>query len=136
MAELTDIKTRLMEATGADRKLDAELMCIQEGYRFDRLIGTDATFYVEGVGHPVKTSMSRVLPYTASVDAALELVERKLPDWQWEILWNNCQGYLAQLTDNARAESSGARFMEVGETPALALLAVLMKALSNGEKDV
>lgn len=65
------------------------------------------------------------LPYTSSLDAALALVREKLPNAEFQISyitgewWANVDG----LSWNHR------------DVPALALLAALLRALSNGSKE-
>jgi hypothetical protein len=61
-------------------------------------------------------------PYTASVDAALALVERLLPDWDW-IVGHTNDG----LTIHCRL---GQREMSFGHSAPLAVLAALLSALA------
>jgi hypothetical protein len=68
--------------------------------------------------------------YTCSVDAALELVAEKLPEWTWSVgnLRNGGQAYLMR--------AKGAQLIGgPAATPALALIAAMLEALIGRIED-
>ncbi len=79
MSELQKLLERVEKATGADRELDARLYCLEHGFRFSRRYGSDFAIRVDGVPHEVKVSDQSLDKFTASIDAALALVERMKP---------------------------------------------------------
>jgi hypothetical protein len=115
MTAYRELIERLERSTGPDRIADCLLFEMQwkEG---------------EPLGPPA---------YTASIDAALSLVEKMLPDWGRCLYWNNCQGHTARLEDNANAYtgSTGADFEARGATAPIALLIALLRALEAQSKD-
>lgn len=129
---LEELRKRV-EACGAggDREIDAEIACALDGYdsvevvRDAEGLESDAPIAVW-----VVTGIYRDDPdyYTSSLDAALALVERKLPGWTWVV---------GMGPEFARASLSDVRdFRERhteahAPTPALALIAALLKAQSE-----
>lgn len=75
--EMTDLLTRLKEATAASRELDFWITCrawdASCDYTDEEL---QADIDLVGIG-----GMYVEKPFTSSIDAALALVERKLPGW-------------------------------------------------------
>lgn len=73
-----------------------------------------------------------VPPVTTSIDAALALIERKLPGWYWGL-----GAHSATLLDDA--DEGGIRIDVSAKTPALALCIALLQALTpqveGGEDD-
>lgn len=67
--------------------------------------------------------------FTASIDAALALAERCLPGHQWELCWGSMRPRPA--AKHAEYSEKYGKFWRVheGATPALALIAALLKAL-------
>jgi len=132
---MTSLTTRLQEATGLDRELDFAIGFELAGWtrveRFgDTYIRTpDGNIYADAYGGMAPS-------FTESVDAALELVERKLPGWSWAF-FNHfkkgtctafiCDGPVIDLVEATEAHAP---------TAPLAILAALISALSNqGEKE-
>lgn len=131
---------RVEKAEGADRELDALLWCMEENVTFSHLVGHGETIiYFE----PPRAG-SRRCPgwpgYTASLDAALSLCERVLPGWivasigqqddrsWWVELWKGALTSYSLVADS----DSRIRF----KTPALALIAALLKSLiAQGKAD-
>lgn len=113
---LPELLIRVKEAKGPDRELDATV--------HKKLVGLCLRYYVNPTG-PFYYALPR---YTLSIDAALALVERKLPGWRGDI-------------DTAPFEPGdlcGARFFPPGKitniaeqaaTPPLAILAAILSAL-------
>ena len=91
----------------------------------------DAGDYVEGRGglvHSCDGADQRVLSdvrpdnYTGSIDAALALVERMLPDSRGDVHWGNRGAKASVLCPD------GSRTYHEGATPALAILKALFAA--------
>ena len=103
--DLADLLARVRAATGSDRDLDAAIADrLDQGGR-----GAD------------------VPPYTSSVDACLDLVDRVLPGWHWHVGYGP-QGvvpYAALANGPARHEASA-------PTVPLALLSALLAAKLAG----
>jgi hypothetical protein len=137
---LTDLLARIEKADGPDRKMDARIhvaLCQpgpadgDDARRF-RMPARNMDYedverghywYVQRSGK----SLHRAPYYTASLDAAIALVEAKLPGWGWSV--GHSDGYLPEGTLYAK---EGPRFgvsHSKAETPALALLSALLRAL-------
>lgn len=138
MTTLSDLITRVEGASGADRELDAliaaqfkiiaaRLYGLADGYTYDFRVSDDLV-NVEvwescGDGNDNRQLRRAPSPYTASVDAALSLLERVLPGWTWSIgnLRVGAQAYLMR--------APGARMFEgKAPSPALALVLAILKA--------
>lgn len=83
MGEYAELLKRLEAATGSDRALDDDLMWWADygwadtwGCWADRRVGNRG-------GEPTTITDVQGLPFTASIDAALSLVERVLPAGPW-----------------------------------------------------
>lgn len=128
MTDLQSLLERVEKAEGASSELDeAVALALCDEHRFAQLAGaTDGVgCMMYRYGHHAFHSALRV---TASLDAALALVERVLPGWAVDItrfsrtglgrarLWQNYDGLREYCCDRAA-------------TPALALLAAMLKAL-------
>ena len=75
-------------------------------------------------GPNVKTAYAWRLPVTASLDAALALVERVLPGWDFTVKRFGMRANVEVFENNGKGYEYAS-----GKTPALALLAALLKAL-------
>jgi hypothetical protein len=133
---------RVEAATGVDREIDADL-CLRWQ--------TPNEHYREPLRRPILMAREHQRPgllenveisgvsaysapqYTASLDAALSLVERVLPGWDWSVHshrhtepshWDAWAGVRAP----PKGIVSGILYEANGYTPALALLAALLKA--------
>jgi hypothetical protein len=151
---LADILKRLREATGADREIDAALYNAlhKDDFRpvaFNALAQDDPEYfdlsrYHDGwlVGKTKRDIYAEDLEhYTASLDAAIALVERTLPGAEWYV-WNNAhdqnnvkRGPGATLWHDSLAELHDGTWSggdaHLAATPALALLIALLEALSD-----
>lgn len=82
MTTLPTLKARLEQADGPDRELDAEILCAFDGY---------IDVFDVGDGDPLFTpkwndgTQCNEDDFTASLDACIALVERKLPNWRWYV---------------------------------------------------
>ena len=129
--ELSSLLGRVEEATGADRELDA-LICAHF-----RLLSKEAETEQWAVnwGGPVVARNGRIYlahddgatglhcaarPVTASLDAALGLLEKVIPMRRWELARIETGEFMANLPNLDSAFAS---------TPALAILAALLRAL-------
>jgi hypothetical protein len=118
-AKLGDLLERVEKATGPDRELDFALALAftPGGYRWPDERG-GAIMWPDGRG---SFGVAEPDCLTASLDAAMALVERVLPGWDWIIGHTN-----GGLTVHAQL---GPNEMAFGDTAPLALLAALLKAL-------
>jgi hypothetical protein len=118
---------RLEAAEGGSRELDREIARECGWTNLDV-----PTFWVKSVcdaaGFPPGTAQATPLPhYTTSLDAALALAERVLPDEIWTCEFG---------PSSSHAEMKNARFIieGVARTPALALTAAILKARATQEQ--
>lgn len=113
---LSDLLARVEEAEGPDRELDKDILC--------------ALLTPMGAMEFACSGPLNHKP-TASLDAALALVERALPGWDWAVFRRCAPGFGDEL---ASARVWPHREMSKGsgdcraKTPALALLAALLRA--------
>lgn len=141
MSALAELKARVDAAQGADREIDVEAHAV---------LGLDARrtnndreaslqhWYIYGRDHDRRDTPFHFIrdgfhhspdvpAYTSSLDAALALVEAKLPGWGWDmstVRWGR-GGYTASMHRPAcNDEISGC-----SPTPSLALLSALLSAL-------
>lgn len=155
MTDYTDIISRLEKAEGPDRELDARIWCTMHGVRFkehydvygrdsDRL--TQVVFSrppsrkreVTGYGYYKHAEL-----YTASIDAAVALVERLAPDMRVENLceWDHprlrVQGpWSCDLVERGKDCTNGKKAKcSHAPTPALALLSALFRALRDAQRE-
>ena len=81
-------------------------------------------------------SVSHPPAYSSSLDAALALAERVLPDWAWEIRLDrggaSVQTAPAWWMEGLAAPDEGGVSCD-GKTPALALCIAILKAKAQGE---
>jgi len=147
---LADLIERVEGATGPDREADCELWALHHGLTLEWQ-GTTLVAGEEGVvgwidpgrlarnfyTNRAKTGPGSIPAYTASIDAALALCERVLPE-AWPGFQRN------RVTDPARAWSAwleifpeGVNFPDTYDfnapTPALALILAMLKALQAKE---
>ncbi len=93
MSEQADLIAKLSEATGPDREIDVLIWAVAQGHELEWQ-GTTLVAGYEGVigwidpgvhsrnfrTNRAATGPSAIPAYTASVDAALALIEKRLPD--------------------------------------------------------
>lgn len=123
-AKLEALLNRVVKATGPDRELD-HLVHDQAvepiGSRMYNTKENGGSFIAADVVAP---------SYTASIDAALALVERVLPGWFWRVghstLYAGWATVYREHPNNTTGD--GEHFAEAKSAP-LAILAALLKAL-------
>ena len=120
-ADLQALLERVEKAEGPDRELDDAI----DKWKLDTLLTRD-------------TSARFALicpPYTASIDAAVALVEKMLPGWKWcvqrEIHPDNWFFAYVFIVNEG---TSFADHRGMAHGPALALIAALLRALIAQEK--
>jgi hypothetical protein len=125
-AVMTDLLTRLESGVGPDKALDGEVWCKTRGYQFVTWDGAGAVYrdpnapkWDQGIKH---RDAGGIAPYTSSIDAALSLVERMLPAWQFTI---SHDGAYVSRSDPPSIEWGRAK------TPARSLTAALLRALDQ-----
>lgn len=133
MTDYTDIIDRLEKADGPSRELNLAIF---------RLFHPEYDGYVEGRGglvHPNDSTDMRELSnvrwpaYTASLDAAVALVERMLPGWAKGVD-DGPETHLAFVdTNDYSVRMFGARHTAEASTASIALLIAMFKALQAQE---
>ena len=119
---LAGLLERVRAATGPDRVLNGDVL-MAFGWASDGGIAID----------PEGRRVFQIPDATLSLDAALALVERVLPGWVWTVMTDYGDLCRARLY----GEVNGGRDHGVqadGATPALALLAALLSALSDSNR--
>lgn len=132
MTDFAGLLARVREAKGPDRQIDADVF----EYVDPDFPSLPATF-----GTGAYTIVTAPL-YTASIDAALALVERMLPGWFWRTgkmtapHWDKSQGcyqpYWAHIqrthADHCDRDDEATGY---AQTAPLAILSALLRALSS-----
>lgn len=132
-ADLNDLLGRIRIATCPDRELDAAItIAIGEGpdEGWELITHVPGVFMMDA-GRWIKGNRIRTpKPFTASVDAALALVERKLPGWGYDLSMINGKSRAGLW----RPRTLGPAFhgFSDGSMP-LAIVAALLSALSSGD---
>lgn len=147
---LSEILERLEKAEGPSAALARQIQCTLGGWhrveprhcrgKHGAYISPDEWIGRDSDGAPILdslhgTTMHRDVPdCTASLDAAVALVERVLPDWTaWELASRQAKKHfraeLSKLLDDGSEQYVSARH----NTPALALCTALVKALIDRE---
>lgn len=124
---------RLEAATGADREIDADLMvalCGAWRVNDSQFYGPGEKSWSFGEYEEESRAWCGPLPYlTASLDAALALVEEKLPGCDWN-LDRDSGRYEFEILPTEERIGYGAR----SATPALAVLIALLRALEAKDR--
>lgn len=144
---LEDLLKRVAESSRSDRELDGLLYGMARHLTpRDTFITIDNFQFV----HPDDDAKSyyvhvcAVPAYTSSLDAALALVEEKLPGWTWEVGISPACAHLGEADRfvahlrTPRGELIGGAhgFMESGISAPLAVLAALLRALISQKEGV
>lgn len=121
MSELAELLVRVKAATGPDRELDRAIFDGLLGGIFDEAAVGQFFIRIRWDAEPVE--------FTASIDAALALVERKLPG-AWYVL---AKGRMTEAEPLFGCEllfgAEEQLGIEAGHTQALAIVAALLTAL-------
>lgn len=140
MSDIAALLERVRAATGPDRYADCHLWVIAQGGDARMHVCDSSTqdfIWERGIdGFWVRDVVKfRAVPrYTASVDAALALVERKLPGWVCETLGQDATGRLGEMKGIGwTAEFSNGLSTHQGQAPTLPLAIIL--ALLSALKD-
>ena len=110
-----DLIERLEKATGPDREIDT---AIEELF--------DPSFR--------DSTLRQATRYTASLDAAVALVEKMLPGWACGFDAGSKTSIAFVDPHDFADRFLGARYTAQAATPAIALLIALLRALSNRER--
>lgn len=139
---------RVTKATGADRKIDAEIVAAlrycRPGFP-DWIVGWAGPFVPNipdagrvAIGHSNGKTGTHwsAEPVTASLDAALAMAERVMPPLDWTVRRNADKGFHAILDGPTPETPDGSIrpwvfVSATAPTPALALLAALLKSLAQ-----
>ena len=142
MSDLSELLKRVEAATGPDRELDAHLaviaglnMCFCDyeagSYHGDCPppgCGEPLGLHDERHSYPVQWQDDERLPaYTASIDAALALVEKVLPGWRRQIFEDRSGGWTARLVSPS-SDVVSTDELKPPPTASLAILAALLRA--------
>ena len=139
MTDLPALLTHLQAATGADRELDGLLAVQFGGAKTKDFYGRDFTQVVRKFGSETFTSVQwdswKVPCFTASIDAALGLIERVLPGWTWSAHPHHEGGMTMGVHPGPGIASVNGPWEKWGtaKTPALALCCALVQALIEKE---
>lgn len=145
LAKLRDLESRLVEAEGASRELDGVIgaaLRIKADHIPDwadenfpvwrgRPDGRVEVVHTDGKGG-VHWEVPR---YTESIDAALALIEEKLPGWLNSSIKTGENKYAAYVWQ-PRSAVSEYRAEDIRSTRAIAMLAALVRALIAMEQPV
>jgi hypothetical protein len=146
VSALSELRERVEKAGGPSRELDARIwhalnpdqdIVLDQGKAFGpgpkraALRGPLRSFPIDGWEDWDSVAIHIGAPLlTASIDAALTLVDRKLPGWGWEVRTSNHRlGFTSLLFDTKRQQFGD------GRSAPLAILSALLRALESQEKD-
>jgi hypothetical protein len=120
-SSLRELRERVEAASGGDRTIDGDIAehlgLPPQGWKRS---SRNTAWWNDVGGGPWQPPA-----YTSSIDAAVALVEKILPDSYWEL----DQGYNATIT----TENPVNCFVAASHTPALTLLCALLRALEAKE---
>lgn len=135
MPDYSELIERLEKLAGPDPATDHAIYLLlrptSDPEEYARLYTTDPDAYWYWMA-------SR--PFTASLDAAVALVEKTLPEWIWDVSRTGTAWLLdpdnnEEIFTSTEAKSSLAEAMRRPATPAIALLIALFRALQQGGRD-
>lgn len=153
MTALTELLARVETAQGADRELDLAIAIATRTGSFNRSTTfehiadvmreqeKDGGLYVDAdTGLTcVRSCFVEVPLITSNIDDAIALVKRLLPGRRWQVQSTDWEygGPSAVLSDDVWQDSQGRRGRNLfarGATPALAVIAALLRALIAQER--
>lgn len=127
MTELRDLAEMLNAATGASRELDAEI-ANATGWRlvWNDVFDISVREWVDANG--IYKAQENAQPnFTSSIDAALALVERLLPGWEWSV-WR-CGEVCGATVYNTPKDEIEPSISSHAPTAPLSILRALVAAL-------
>jgi hypothetical protein len=125
-AMLTDLLARIERAEGPDREIDDAIREVVLGWRWIQ-DNYGIAYWLLPSGE--RSARIELAHYTARLDAAIALVEAKLPGWEWQC-GGSVRGFIAFLWPLGEGQYSSSRMIYMrGASPALALLSALLRAL-------
>ena len=134
MSNLQELLERVEKAEGGDRAIDTALELLLLSATTKEFPGADPrsglVLILDAKERWVTCDADE---YTASIDAAVALVERMLPGWKVAIHIDTGGGAADAYVWNP--ESADPQHQAFGETPALALIAALLRAMIAKEKE-
>jgi hypothetical protein len=134
MADVTGLVERLEKATGGPRSLEKDILRAL-GYHMRRVPMDSFVYWAKNeTGFPLVDVLGDDCDnFTASLDAALALVERVLPGW--DICLSRVKGDEAVTWNAVVGEPDSFSGSEAtSPTPALALCLAALKALAQGNE--
>ena len=126
---------RVERCTGPYRAFDVQIGLALAGWRYvpgnNVFLDGDSRTIMDGAGNTFPDHPGAEYTYfTASIDAALALVERKLPGWSWKLVHEGGR-YTFVLRDAPRLEIVAPAWVHSREQPALAIILALLRALQS-----
>ena len=126
---LADLIEMLEKATGPSLELEGMVWCAVAGYEFVMWDGAGCVYrdpaapkWDAGIKH---AAALRVRPYTASLDAAVDLCSRALPGWRGSIQFGNFGG---PVNAYVCADETVDDVIASHPVPAIALCIAILKA--------
>jgi hypothetical protein len=132
---VTGLVERLEKATGPDREIDGLIVLTFYGWTFQKMKGDSCPYWREQNAEWYQRKKDGPPKVTASLDAALALVERVLPGWFPSIGQNIHYGHwrgsvrIVEETNGDITSFDG----EHRTSPALALCLAALKAIQQTE---
>ncbi len=126
MSDLASLLEQVRSAKGADRELDWHVADATGHESFNTTI--------QGMWQPYMTGSraDKAVPaYTASIDAALALVDRKLPGWSWKVVGEPAatNPHCAVIRNAGKLSDVAPASVASHRTAPLAILLALLTAL-------
>lgn len=131
--DLTDLLARVEGASGPDREIDHDICKLfnpgnyevfEENFRRDLAEAAKNGLAEKRKDAVRDMSFWMIDRYTASIDAALALMGRVLPGWDWTV----SRGGFAEVQEPDKGDM-GSFWQSRAATPALAILAATLRAL-------
>jgi hypothetical protein len=134
---LDELITKLEAAEGPSLQLDGQIWCAVNGYEFVMWDGAGCVYrdlaapkWDAGIKH---AQASTVRPYSASVDAAIALAEKVLPDSNcWGVDKDETGSVDAHVQRNGVGHAGWAHFATHKSAP-IALVLATLRALKQSE---